>query len=210
MKQLPNIITFSRIVFLGVIAWLAFERWAGAATITFVLSVIAALSDWLDGYVARKWNLISDFGKLMDALVDKIMVVGLFLVLVWAGILTRDHHLLAILAWVIIVATVLRDVIITGMRMMAARRGIVLAADKIGKRKTIWQITSICVLFFVPVVVYDMGFLGVYQTALADFVWLNGLLYFLLGGILTIYSGALYVIRYLPHVSGPIPPSGAR
>lgn len=209
MKQLPNIITFSRIVFLGVIAWLAFERWTGAATITFVLSVIAALSDWLDGYVARKWNLITDFGKLMDALVDKVMVVGLFLVLLWAGILARDYSLLRILAWTVIGATVLRDLIITGMRMMAAKRGIVLAADKIGKRKTIWQITSICVLFFVPVIVYDLKFLGTHQTILANFFWLNGVLYFLLGGVLTIYSGALYVIKYLPHISGRVPSSGA-
>lgn len=195
MKQLPNIITLSRLLFLGIIAWLAFERFPGAATLTFFLSLIGAISDWLDGYIARRYNLITNFGKLMDALVDKVMVVGLFLVLLYAGLLAQGAGWIRVIGWVIIIATVARDLLITGMRMVAARKGVVLAADKIGKRKTIWQITSICVLFFVPVLQRDVG--GMPEWAV-NWVWANGVLYFLLGGVLTIYSGALYMVRYLP------------
>lgn len=205
MKQLPNILTLSRIAFLGVLAWLAFERFPGSATLTFLLSLIAAMSDWLDGYIARRYNYITNFGKLMDALADKVMVVGLFLVLLYAGLLTGGSRWLEVAAWVIIWATVLRDVLITGMRMVAARKGVVLAADTIGKRKTIWQITAICVLFFVPVLERD---LLLFPAWAATFIWLNGVLYFLLGGVLAIYSGVLYAVRYLPLMRAPARPGG--
>ncbi len=205
MKQLPNIITLSRVAFLGILAWLAFERFPGAATLTFFLSLVAAVSDWLDGYIARRFNLITDFGKLMDALVDKVMVVGLFLVLLYANLLAHSVGWLETVAWVIIAATVARDLLITGLRMAAVRKGVVLAADTIGKRKTIWQITAICVLFFVPVLERDVTLLPRWVTT---WVWMNGVLYFLLGGVLTIYSGTLYVLRYLPLLAGRAAPAG--
>ncbi len=201
MRQLPNIITLSRVLFLILIAWLTAQEWRGAATITFVLSIIAAASDWLDGYVARRWALITNLGKLLDAIVDKIMVVGLFLVLLFTDLLARDLRWLEIVSWGIIGATVVRDLLITGIRMVVAKRGLVLAADKAGKRKTIWQITAICVLFFVPVLHHDLPHaLGGGHTVFSTWVWINGVLYFLLSGFLTVYSGTQYLIKYWPHL----------
>lgn len=197
MKQLPNIITLSRLVFLAVIAVLAYEQWPGAATLVFVLCLAASISDWLDGYIARRCGYVTNFGKLMDAIADKVMVVGLFLVLLLRGMLSMGIEWLDIVGWAIFFVTVLRDLIITGIRMLAARKGHVLAADKMGKRKTIWQSTAICVLFAVPMFERDFSCLHL-PAFVAEFVWVNGVLYYLLGGILTVVSGAQYVANYLP------------
>jgi CDP-diacylglycerol--glycerol-3-phosphate 3-phosphatidyltransferase len=201
MKQLPNIITLSRVVFLVVIAILAYESWTGAATLVFFLCLAASISDWLDGYIARKCGYVTDFGKLMDAIADKVMVVGLYLVLILRGMLGRGIGWLDDLGWVVIAVTILRDLVITGIRMMAARKGVVLAADAMGKRKTIWQSTAICVLFVVPVFQHDLARLGLPEW-LPSFVWANGILYFLLGGLLTVVSGAQYLVKYIPIVFG--------
>jgi len=197
MKHLPNIITFSRLVFLVIIANLAFEAWEGAATLVFFLCVVATVSDWLDGFIARRCGYVTDFGKLMDAIVDKFLVIGLFSVLLFRDMLGNGIKWLDTVGWWILVATVLRDLVITGMRMIAAKHGVVLAADKMGKRKTIWQSTSICVLFAVPMFLRDLAFMGLPRW-FADFVWVNGVLYYFLGGFLAIFSGILYVIRYAP------------
>ena len=78
----PNALTLSRIPFLFVIVGLMAMEWPGAATLAFFLFIVAGVTDWLDGYYARRYNLISVFGKLMDALTDKILMVGLFIALI--------------------------------------------------------------------------------------------------------------------------------
>ena len=75
--NLPNVITLTRIPLMFVIVWLMYCDRVGAASLAFVLFLAAAVGDWLDGYLARKKGLVSTFGKLMDALTDKIMVLGL-------------------------------------------------------------------------------------------------------------------------------------
>jgi len=201
MKHLPNIITFSQLVFLAIIAVLAFETWDGAATLVFFLCLVATVSDWLDGYVARRCGYVTNFGKLMDAIVDKFLVIGLFSVLLYRDMLGNGIKWLDSVGWWILAATIIRDLVITGMRMIAAKHGVVLAADKMGKRKTIWQSTSICVLFAVPMFMRDLDILGLPRWW-SDFVWVNGVLYYFLGGFLAIFSGVLYVIRYAPLI-GP-------
>jgi CDP-diacylglycerol--glycerol-3-phosphate 3-phosphatidyltransferase len=207
MKQLPNIITLSRLVFLVAIAILAYESWAGAASLVFFLCLAASISDWLDGFVARRCGYITNFGKLMDAITDKVFVIGLFAVLLLRGMLGRGVEWLDQVGWIVLFITILRDLVITGIRMLAARRGVVLAADKMGKRKTIWQSTAICVLFAVPMFEKDFAFLGLPQV-IAEFVWVNGVLYFFLGGILTVLSGAMYFVSYLPHLRAKAPEEG--
>jgi len=200
MRHLPNIITLSRVLFLVVIAILAFESWTGAATLVFFLSLAASISDWLDGYIARRCGYVTNFGKLMDAITDKVFVIGLFAVLLWRGMLGRGVEWLDITGWAILFVTILRDLVITAIRMLAARRGVVLAADKWGKRKTIWQSTAICVLFAVPMFQFDLACLHL-PGVFAEFVWVNGVLYYLLGGVLTVLSGAMYFVSYLPHLA---------
>ena len=80
--NLPNVITLSRIPLMFVIVGLMYYTWPGAATLAFLLFIGAAVGDWYDGYLARTRGLVSNFGKLMDAMADKIMVIGIVIALV--------------------------------------------------------------------------------------------------------------------------------
>lgn len=182
----------SRVVVLGILFWLAFVHWTGAATLAFFCILYGAISDFLDGYLARKYQVVSNFGKLMDAFVDKVMVLGSLLILIVVGIL-RPVWLVAPLS----VLIAIREFGITWMRMVAARKGVVLAADKEGKRKAIWQITAICVLFGYPMFARDFARWTPWDFELiSQWVWMNGILYFLFAAYLTISSGISYFSRY--------------
>ena len=106
------------------------------------LFVVAAVTDYVDGEIARRYALITDFGKLMDPLVDKILTTGAFVCLV---------PLKAIPAWAAIIV-IIREFLITGLRLLAVSKGRVLAADPIGKHKTSWQIAT--VVFFLVLLSY--------------------------------------------------------
>ncbi len=192
MRHLPNIITFSRIAVLAALVWLVHETWTGAATLAFLAILYGAVSDFIDGWIARKYGFVTNFGKIMDATVDKVMVLGALALLVYLGILVP--------AWLTVPLVALitaRELCITWMRVVAARKGIVLAAEKAGKRKTIWQTTAICVLFAVPMFERDFAeWLGRDLALWVDFVFLNGYLYFILAAVLTIQSGAIYLARH--------------
>jgi len=195
-RQLPNLITFSRIGVLAALVWLVFEDWTGAATLAFFCILYGSVSDFIDGYIARKYNLITDFGKILDALVDKVMTLGAFFLLWYVGILYPSW-----LTLICIIGIAVREIGITLMRILAARKGVVLAAEKAGKRKTIWQVTGICVLFAVPMIGQDLARIWpVDLGAFVDFVWLNGMAYFFYATWLTVSSGTVYLSHYGKHV----------
>jgi CDP-diacylglycerol--glycerol-3-phosphate 3-phosphatidyltransferase len=112
------------------------SSWQYGRTTALVLFLIAGLTDFIDGEVARRYGVITNFGKLMDPLVDKIMMAAAFISLV---------PLRAVPAWVA-TTVVARDFLITGLRLMAAAKGRVLPAERLGKQKTSWQIVT--VIFF--------------------------------------------------------------
>ena len=99
-------------------------------TITTLFFLIASLTDFLDGYIARKLNLVTDFGKLMDPLVDKILTSAVFI------ILSKEEM---IPAWITI-TIISREFLVTGLRLLASNQGKVLSADSLGKWKTTSQI----------------------------------------------------------------------
>ncbi|MGC9451028.1 MAG: CDP-diacylglycerol--glycerol-3-phosphate 3-phosphatidyltransferase [Oceanipulchritudo sp.] len=194
MRQLPNIITFSRVGVLIALVILVLQEWTGAATLAFLCILYGSVSDFLDGYIARKYNLITNFGKIFDALVDKVMTIGSLVLLIWMGLLPP-----AVLTGLVVLGMALREGGITLMRIMAARRNVVLAAEKAGKRKTIWQVTGICILFAVPMFERDFpAWLGADLSLWARYVWINGYLYFLFSAWLTIGSGIQYFRKYGP------------
>lgn len=196
MKHVPNIITFSRIAVLLALVWLTTQHWTGAATLTFFCVLYGAISDFLDGYIARKYNLVTNFGKIMDAIVDKVMVLGSFALLLFVP-WEHGSTLLPFWTWPFCVLIAVRELGITWMRVIAARKGVILEAEKAGKRKTIWQVTAICTCFGAPMFEHDFEvWLGVDLGLMPTWVWLNGLLYFALASYLTISSGALYVGKY--------------
>jgi CDP-diacylglycerol---glycerol-3-phosphate 3-phosphatidyltransferase len=185
--NLPNIITLSRIPLMFIVVWLMYQTWTGAATLAFWLFIIAAVGDWLDGYIARKRQLISLFGKFMDALTDKIFVLGLMVAFVELGTVP--------IYWVLIVLC--REFLISGMRMMAAAKGVVVAAERGGKTKTLTQLIAVGFLLFVPMLQTDVA--QVMQLDLSDYarpIHLTGLGLFVLGVYFTVRSGWDYLVKY--------------
>ena len=110
--NLPNLITLSRIPMMFVIVGLMYCVFPGAATLAFVCFVLSAIGDWADGYLARKRGLISTFGKFMDALTDKVLVLGIMIAFVQLDVVQ--------IIWVLVI--IVREFLISGMRMMAASK----------------------------------------------------------------------------------------
>src|SRR4026208_907048 len=131
-----NRLTLSRLGLTGLFVLLLSSSRHYARTAALVIFLSAGLTDFIDGEIARRYGVITNFGKLMDPLVDKIMVAAAFISLV---------PLKAVPAWAA-TAVVARDFLITGLRLMASAKGRILPADSLGKQKTSWQIVTI--IFF--------------------------------------------------------------
>ncbi|MDB6154873.1 MAG: pgsA [Chthoniobacteraceae bacterium] len=182
--NLPNQLTVGRFFLTLVFVVLLSTEWRFANTAGLLLFAIASVTDYLDGEIARRRNLVTDFGKLMDPLADKIMMAAAFILLV-------PHH--AFPAWVAI-AIISREFLITGLRLLAASKGVVLPAEKLGKHKTIWQIVMV-LYFFLLLSLDEM------QTAGWFFIGTPWAYAWKIGGplligvvlILTIFSGGGYV-----------------
>ncbi|HSY54686.1 MAG TPA: CDP-diacylglycerol--glycerol-3-phosphate 3-phosphatidyltransferase [Opitutaceae bacterium] len=185
--NLPNILTISRIPLMFAIVGLMQCHWQWAATLAFVLFIAGAVSDWLDGYIARKRGLVSNFGKLMDALTDKIFVLGLMISFV-------DTDALPVF-WVLLVMC--REFLITGMRMVAASKGVVFAAEKGGKQKTVTQLIAIGFLLFVPMLETDIARVLPWDLdPFADLLHKMGLGIFIIATFFTLWSGYRYFTKY--------------
>lgn len=194
--NLPNVITLSRIPLMFVIVALMYCGWPGAASLAFVLFLAAAVGDWLDGYLARRRGLVSTFGKLMDALADKIMVLGLIVALVDLGQIRPGGIWLALV-------TLCREFLVTGMRMVAASRGVIVAADGGGKSKTVTQLVALGFLLAAPMLARDfLRFPGWDLALFSAEVRRIGYVIFVAGTALAVWSGWRYVVRYKDVVFG--------
>jgi CDP-diacylglycerol---glycerol-3-phosphate 3-phosphatidyltransferase len=191
--NLPNTITLSRIPMMFVIVALMYCGWPGAATIAFVLFIAAAIGDWLDGYLARTRNLVSNFGRLMDAMADKVMVMGIVVALV-------DKHELNV--WLALI-TLCREFLITGMRMVAASKGVVVSADSGGKTKTVTHLIALGFFLGAPVIGTDGTYLFHWDaTSVVGWVLSVGVYIFIAGTILSVWSGCRYISRNAQVVFG--------
>jgi CDP-diacylglycerol--glycerol-3-phosphate 3-phosphatidyltransferase len=184
--NVPNAITLSRIPLMFVIVGLMYPTWPGAATLAFVLFIGAAVGDWLDGYIARKQGLVSNFGKLMDAMADKIMVIGIVIALV------EKHQIPLALALI----TLCREFLVTAMRMVAASKGVVVAADSAGKSKTLTQLVALGFFLGAPMISQDGGYLLHWDTSgFVSLVLKVGYFVFIVGTALSVWSGYRYISR---------------
>lgn len=197
LAQIPNVLTISRLIFIPAVAWFFFsaadhpdKSYASAA---LALTALAASTDWIDGFLARRFSWVSNFGKLADPLVDKALVLGLFAVLLLGGALPAW-------GWLVVVVTFLRDALVTVLRTMAARRGQFLAAASAGKWKTAIQLGALLILFAVPALRMDFGFSEESSSgfAVVEGLQLCGLLLFALSGLLAVSSGMAYAKAYAP------------
>ena len=132
--NLPNQLTLLRLlltfVFMGVLSVVPFPN---AKSYALLIFAVAAITDFLDGHLARKYNLVTNFGKLMDPLADKILMCAGFVLLITLG------H---IPAWIVVVI-LSREFMVTGLRLLASAEGKVLAAENLGKYKTTFQIVTV-------------------------------------------------------------------
>lgn len=185
--NLPNLLTLSRIpILFGVVGFL-YLPFLGASSLAFVLFIIGALTDWADGYYARKQGLVSNFGKLMDALTDKVFMVGLFISLLVIGILPEWTLPLLLLI-------LSREFLITGLRLVAASEGVVLSAEKSGKHKTVSQMVAAILLLFAVAIRAD--FSERLPSIFGDVVHWCGLGFFVIATLLTVSSGLQYMVKY--------------
>src|ERR1041385_1353038 len=135
--NLPNKLTIARFILTGAFVAVLFSGIRYNETIALVLFCLAGVTDFMDGEIARRRRLITNFGILMDPLADKIMVCSAFIAFVGVGWLP---------AWMAVIV-VARELAITGLRLLAASKNVVLAAEGYGKHKTITQITAIIAIF---------------------------------------------------------------
>ncbi len=137
--NLPNKLTVARLVLTGVFVACFKLPFANALSAALVIFIIASLTDYLDGYLARRLQLVTNFGKLFDSLADKILITAAFILLAVDGMMP---------AWIAI-AILAREFFVTGIRGIAAAQGVVLEAEKLGKHKMVWQIiTAVYFLLF--------------------------------------------------------------
>jgi CDP-diacylglycerol--glycerol-3-phosphate 3-phosphatidyltransferase len=181
--NLPNQLTILRLLLtMPFVAALSLQ-FPGAKLLAVGLFIVASVTDYADGYIARKFKLITDFGRLMDPLVDKIMTMSAFVCLVSLGIVP---------AWAVIVI-LSREFLITGLRLMAAVRGKVLPAERLGKLKTVWQIVTILYCLVMVAIFEEFGRLLNAPTVTS--LRVVGLALVLLTVGLTLWSGISYFAK---------------
>lgn len=177
--NIPNILTVSRIALTLLFVILASVAGDDMAIrwISYICAIVAGFTDFADGYLARKWNQVSEFGALMDPLADKIFATATMIILV-------ELHYMA--AWIAIVI-LSREFMVTGLRVLAMKHNRVISADKWGKWKTALQMVAVFIagLYWVEIINLKGEFLGMDCWHL----WL-ALLYLVAG--LTIVSGVRY------------------
>jgi CDP-diacylglycerol--glycerol-3-phosphate 3-phosphatidyltransferase len=131
--NLPNKLTILRIALAFVFILFLFIHGLGAKIAAFAVFLAASLTDLLDGYLAKKNNQITDFGRLMDPIADKILILSAFLAFVELGLVP---------AWMVVII-LFREVAVTGLRMLALGKGMIIPADTGGKHKAVSQIVAI-------------------------------------------------------------------
>lgn len=131
--NLPNKLTVTRIALTFVFMFFLFANGVIAKTLALLIFLLASLTDLLDGYLAKKHNQITDFGKLMDPIADKILVLAAFLAFVEMELIP---------AWMVVII-ILREMVITGLRVLALTKGKVIPSDEAGRHKTVSQVISI-------------------------------------------------------------------
>ena len=190
--NLPNLLTISRVPLMFIVVGLMYADFHWAATLAFWLYIAAALTDWLDGKIARERGEVSAFGRFMDAVIDKVLVIGLMIALVNEKGNFMGHGISAIL---LLLCILCREFAVSGLRMAVAVKGQVVEADAGGKVKTFVQLNAIGWLMGARMLERDMGF-GGNQAGSVTVVRLIGVGLFVLSAVLTITSGIAYFRRH--------------
>lgn len=206
--NLPTKLTFLRILLIPIFVAVFFIPFPGYRFVAVGIFAVASLTDFLDGYLARKWNQVTTLGKFLDPIADKLLVACALIVVSIEPINTSSpatvfQILVAIFSMIIIC----RELLVSCFRIVAASKSITLAADKLGKIKTVFQMFAL--IFLIPVKsILDSGWgngLEVFNenssinsilTGLhGEYLYLVGFCLLAIATIFTIISGANYIIK---------------
>lgn len=192
VMNLPNKLTVSRVVMIPIFVLFFYLQFSGHYFVALAVFALASFTDFLDGKIARKYHLVTNLGKFLDPIADKVLVsTAMIVMLTVPAFFTQYLGSWALICAGCCVAIILgREIIVSGFRMVAADAGIVIAADKIGKYKTVTQDISIVVLFIGA----GLGEFLVDNLAV-QIINIFGLVLFALATLLTIISGINYIIK---------------
>jgi len=182
--NLPNILTMMRIAAIPLLAALLMSPTQSAGFWAAAVFAIASITDWFDGYLARRMNIVTVFGKFLDPIADKLIVMAAMIMILPFG---------RVPAWMVLVILG-REIVITGLRGIASSEGIVIPASELGKFKTIFQIVAILGLLLH----YDYyWFFGIQHPLLQVSMHNVGMFYLWIATLLTIWSGIDYLARFV-------------
>lgn len=189
--NLPNTLSIIRVLLVPVfVATLLFmrdiEMWG--VIIPAIVYIITGLTDMLDGKIARKYNLVTDFGKFIDPLADKFMVLSsMIAILVWM-IIRGETTLALVFVWVVLLI-LLRELGVTSLRLVVAgKSGIVVAASVLGKIKTVSQMVGTVVIIVEPIIPFFS------ENHILSYAFMATMAF------TTVFSGLDYLKAYLPHI----------
>jgi CDP-diacylglycerol---glycerol-3-phosphate 3-phosphatidyltransferase len=192
--NLPNILTLGRIFLIPVFVWLTYDADPLSSLLAAAVFAVASITDVVDGYLARRWNLVTVVGKFMDPLADKLIAMAALVMMVRLG---------RVAAWVVIVLLA-REFIVSGLRTIAASEGMVIAAGQEGKWKTSLQLVGIIALCVHYVHPLDLGV----RVVPVDYNRVGKVLVYL-SAVLSVWSAAVYFRAFLAMLakrgSGPAP-----
>ena len=192
VMNLPNKLTISRMIMIPVFIVFFYVQFTGHYLVALAVFAVASLTDLFDGKIARKYNLITNLGKFLDPIADKVLVLSALVVMLTVpAIFTAGLGEWAIIVAGCGVALILaREIIVSGFRMVAASTGMVIAADVIGKYKTTTQLISIVVLLIGLCVGEFTG-----EHLAVTVINYIGLGFFAVSVVLTVISGINYLVK---------------
>ena len=187
--NLPNLLTILRVImtFVAVVLLCIDIRFFALAS--FIIYCAAGATDWFDGYLARKYNIVTTFGKFMDALSDKIMVVSMFMALFAFNL----YSWFTVPALFCAIVSITREFYVSGIRMLASKEGIVMAAETLGKYKAAFQMYSIGAILCAHTLDIDFG---AGNSLFFNFAFYSGIATLVISTALSILSGYSYGSRY--------------
>ena len=190
LRSLPNQLTLARIAAIPVICLLLVIGWDWLRWLALILYVVAAVTDWFDGFLARTMNQQSDLGKMLDPIADKLLVGALLVTFAW----TRDLS-----GWELIpaIAILMREIFVSGLREYLGNKAVSVPVTFLAKWKTTAQLVA---LFFVIV----DGLLPSFGLISGGLLWI--------AAALTVWTGWQYLVSSWPHLDTPaqppVPPAG--
>ncbi|MGD9874183.1 MAG: CDP-diacylglycerol--glycerol-3-phosphate 3-phosphatidyltransferase [Kiritimatiellia bacterium] len=193
--NIPNMLTVSRLFLALILIALIGMPFPMTKTAALLVFILAGITDFLDGHLARNVYGVTAFGRLMDPLTDKVLVCSALVSFVGIRLPGWNHPLLPV--WIVVVI-ISREFLVTGLRLLASSMGHIISAGRWGKHKTVWQIVAISVILLGLAVRYDI--LNTVATeSLLKFDFAFGLIAYAIGlavTMITVASGAMYFAEH--------------